>query len=295
MSNTTDLALAAMWYVCISDLNNSISHTLARCTRWFLPLLLLPLPTAPPYFLVLFLLTLALHARPWSVPSHYLAVRCSRVPSFYCIILLAALFLSSCYWQSFPLDANLSVPWADNITTFSEALNATMPPHLNTLHSIAPIVRVADRCWCDFASGLFEPYDVQKWERDSIQRAVAHIEKQWKQSLESDSDLSANATVTAEPTQHELQRTSTTPKVPSTRNKTFSSILRSFFNIRSNKSEPYPISTPIADTITLPETPTEPSAVAPSIPAEPLLAPGQFDMRPFGFELIFDFRWSRRS
>ncbi|KAH0838667.1 hypothetical protein J3R83DRAFT_6994 [Lanmaoa asiatica] len=44
-----------------------VTQSLVRCTRWFLPLLLLPLPTAPPYFLVLFLLTLALHARPWSV------------------------------------------------------------------------------------------------------------------------------------------------------------------------------------------------------------------------------------
>ncbi|KAF8557397.1 hypothetical protein OG21DRAFT_1482271 [Imleria badia] len=259
---------------------DSPSHSLVRCTRWFLPLLLLPLPTAPPYFLMLFLLTLALHARP----------------CFYCIILLAALFLSSCYWQSFPLDAHLSVPWADNITTFSEALSAAMPPHLDTLYSTPPIVRVADRCWCDFASGPFEPYDVQKWERDSIQKAVAHIERQWKQSLEPDSVPSANATIPAEPTHLELQRPSTTPNVSRIRNETLSSIFRSLFSIRSKKSEPHPLSTPTVDTTTPPpETPTEPSAVEPSIPAEPLLAPGQLDMRPFGFELIFDFRWSRRS
>ncbi|KAN0100984.1 hypothetical protein V8E55_000968 [Tylopilus felleus] len=249
------------------------------CTRWFLPLLLLPLPTAPPYFLVLFLLTLALHARP----------------CFYCIILLAALFLSSCYWQSFPLDSNLSVPWADNITTFSEALNATMPPHLSTFHFAPPIVRVADRCWCDFASGLFEPYDVQKWERDSVQRAVAHIEGQWKQSLEPDGDVSANATVAAEPSRLEHEPTSATPNVLSTRNETLSSILRSFFSIRSNKSEPES-SPPSTNTTAPPETPTKPPAVEHSItiPAEPSLVPGQLDMRPFGFELILDFRWSRR-
>ena len=38
-----------------------------RCTRWYLPLVLLPLPIAPPYFLVLFLLSTTLHARPWCV------------------------------------------------------------------------------------------------------------------------------------------------------------------------------------------------------------------------------------
>ena len=223
---------------------------------------------------------------------------CSRDLSFYCIILLAALFLSSCYWQSFPLDAHLSVPWADNITTFSEALNATMPPHLSILDSAPPIVRVADRCWCDFASGLFEPYDVQKWERDSIQRAVDQIERQWKQSLEPDHDNSENATATADPSHHELQRTATTPNVSNMRNETLSSLLRSFFSIRSNKSEPSTMSTPSNDTTPLPVAPvepSEPSAIEPSILLEPLLQPGQFDMRPFGFELIFDFRWSRRS
>ena len=246
---------------------------------------------------MLFLLTLALHARPWSVPYHYLGAIRSRNLSFYCIILLAALFLSSCYWQSFPLDAHLSFPWADNITTFSEALNATIPPHLNSLESTPPIVRVADRCWCDFASGLFEPYDVQRWERDSIQRAVAQIERQWKQSLEPESDTSTNATATADPSHLELepQPTSATSNVSRIRNVTLSSIFRSLFGGRSNKYKSSPMSTPPTDTTTPPQTPTKPSVIEPSIPAEPSLAPGQLDMRPFGFELIFDFRWSRRS
>jgi len=244
------------------------------CTRWFLPLLLLPLPTAPPYFLVLFLLTLALHARP----------------CFYCIILLAALFLSSCYWQSFPLDAHLSVPWSNNITTFSEALNATLPPHLNTLEFVSPVVHVADRCWCDLASGLFEPYDVHKWERDSIQEAVSQIEKHWKQSLKLDSDVNTNTTATAEPLHP--PESSPPPNISNIQNETFSSMLRSFFNRRLNKSEPSTIFiSPVVST-----TPTEkPLAVESLIIAEPLLTPGQLDMRPFGFEVIFDFRWSRKS
>ena len=169
-----------------------------------------------------------------------------------------------------------------------------MPLHLNTLESTPPIVRVADRCWCDFASGLFEPYDVQKWERDSIQRAVAQIEKKWTQSLEPDNDISANATTTTEPSPLEFQQTSVTPTVLGIRNETLFSIIRSLFSKRSNKTEPSPISTP-TDKTTPPAVPTESSPVEPSIPAELLLAPGQLDMRPFGFELIFDFRWSRKS
>ncbi|KAH0838668.1 hypothetical protein J3R83DRAFT_6995 [Lanmaoa asiatica] len=168
-----------------------------------------------------------------------------------------------------------------------------MPPHLSILDSTPPVVRVADRCWCDFGSGLFEPYDVQKWERDSIQRAVAQIEKRWKQSLESDSDTIANATATAEPSHFELQQTSTAPTTSSIRNETLSTIFRSLFSRRSNKPEPSPTSTPTD--ATTPETHTKPSTVEPSIPSFPLLAPGQLDMRRFGFDLIFDFRWSRRS
>ncbi|KAF9234959.1 hypothetical protein BU15DRAFT_89777 [Melanogaster broomeanus] len=186
------------------------------CTRWFLPLLLLPLPTAPPYFLVLFLITLALHARP----------------CFYCIILLAALFLSSCYWQSFPLDARLSVPWADNVTTFYEALNATIRPDLNLHEFTPPIIRVADRCWCDFASGFFERYDVQKWERDSVEEGPAE----------------------PSPT----SGSSTTASTPS-------------------------------------DIPTKTSTVYSPPPVEMSLSPGQLDMRPFGVDLILDFRWSGKA
>ncbi|KAG6371559.1 hypothetical protein JVT61DRAFT_9266 [Boletus reticuloceps] len=125
--------------------------------------------------------------------------------------------------------------------------------------------------------------------RTAVQRAVAHIERQWKQSLESDTDVSANATAEAEPSHLDPHPTSTTPNVATIRNETLSSIFRSIFNIRSNKSQPSQIvSPPSTDTTPPPETLTESSTIEPSLP------PGQFDMRPFGFELIFDFRWSRR-
>ena len=42
-----------------------------RCTRWFIPLLILPLPSSPPYFLILFLISMIIHARPWYVPHHH--------------------------------------------------------------------------------------------------------------------------------------------------------------------------------------------------------------------------------
>ncbi|THU90749.1 hypothetical protein K435DRAFT_830088 [Dendrothele bispora CBS 962.96] len=131
------------------------------CTRWFLPLLLLPLPTAPPYFLVLFLLSLVMHAKP----------------CFYCIILLGTLFLSSCYWQPFPLDTPLSKPWSENITTFAEALNATLSPSYSG--PIPSVIHLVDRCWCDVSTGsFFEPFNVTHWELSSVYKLKDRLERQ---------------------------------------------------------------------------------------------------------------------
>ncbi|KAF8349842.1 hypothetical protein F5887DRAFT_877677 [Amanita rubescens] len=134
------------------------------CTRWFLPLLLLPLPTAPPLFLLLFLFSLTLHAKP----------------CFYCIVLLSTLFLTSCYWQPFPLDTPLSVPWSSNITTFSHALNASISPSFSK--PIPNVIRAVDRCWCDFSNGFFEPFNVSHWEyvtvfrlKNELERPIHHV------------------------------------------------------------------------------------------------------------------------
>ncbi|KAH7883974.1 hypothetical protein F5I97DRAFT_1930186 [Phlebopus sp. FC_14] len=266
------------------------------CTRWFLPLLLLPLPTAPPYFLVLFLFTLALHGRP----------------CFYCVILLGALFLSSCYWQSFPLDAPLSVPWADDITTFYEALNATISPGLDLHEFRPPIIRVADRCWCDFASGVFEPYDVQRWERDSVERAVAEMERQWKARFERDAEVDVgaktNGTVvevdlgTPTPsTLDEQQDRGPVAQPDSGVGKETLSILRSLFSKRYPKDEPLPTSSSsvfgpsdACPSSPAPHVETEPSHV-PTLPVQSSLSPWQVDMRSLGFDVILDFRWSRRA
>ncbi|KAJ8703138.1 hypothetical protein PTI98_001788 [Pleurotus ostreatus] len=132
------------------------------CTRWFLPLLFLPIPTASPYFLVLFILSLTMHAKP----------------CFYCIILLTTLFISSCYWQPFTLDTPLAIPWSENITTFGAALNATLSKDLQNI-TLPSTIRVIDRCWCDFSTnGFFEPYNVTQWEWNSVDKLKTDLEKQ---------------------------------------------------------------------------------------------------------------------
>ncbi|KIO07431.1 hypothetical protein M404DRAFT_409811 [Pisolithus tinctorius Marx 270] len=250
------------------------------CTRWFLPLLLLPLPTAPPYFLVLFLFTLALHARP----------------CFYCIILLAALFLSSCYWQSFPLHAPLSAPWADNITTFREALNASVSQTLDMYEVAPPIIRVSDRCWCDFAFGVFEPYDVQKWERDSVERAVAEIENQLKTRLENRSDETKYASTLDSGEAGSMSHSQKSPEQRTVPLKESLFILRSLFGRgRSNDVTSMSTSNSPQTSQTTSEDPAERlPPVEASAPDNPLF-PGQLDLRPHGFDVILDFRWSRTA
>jgi len=92
------------------------------CTRWFLILFLLPYPRASPFFLALYLFSLILHSRP----------------CLYCVVLLTALFTSSCYW----------------------APTALPMPSFLTATSLNSSVKIPDqRCWCDINDGhIFDPF-----------------------------------------------------------------------------------------------------------------------------------------
>ncbi|KAG0696273.1 hypothetical protein DFH29DRAFT_951859 [Suillus ampliporus] len=245
------------------------------CTRWFLPLLLLPLPTAQPFFLVLFLFSLALHAKP----------------CFYCIVLLAALFLSSCYWQSFPLETRLSIPWSNNITTFYDALNATMPPDLNLHEYMPPIIRVNDRCWCDFTSGIFEPYNMQKWEKESVEKLAADMVKQMEErtgKVTGAEELPSTAEETPSPEETHSSANHTVHVIP-TQKSTLSTI-RSIFGKSEARASPSvtdmePVmATTMATFVSHPK----PSPTSLPSPRRPL----EYDLNPYGFDLILDFHWS---
>jgi len=135
------------------------------CTRWFLPLVILPIPTAQPFFLIIFMLSLILDARP----------------CFYCILLLSALFTSSCYWQPLPITASLTSP-IGNATTFAEALAANRTLEEVEGAALPPVIHLLDRCWCNLASpnGLFAPSELSLWERASIERARWRMRKEVK-------------------------------------------------------------------------------------------------------------------
>ncbi|KAI0666272.1 hypothetical protein C8Q78DRAFT_1198191 [Trametes maxima] len=129
------------------------------CTRWYLPLLLLPFPIASPFYLILWILTISLHARP----------------CFYCLALLTTMCISLCYWPPIPIDTPLARPWSENITTFADALRWKMPnlPH----EKIPSIMSMEEHCWCDVSGGVFSPVNLTMWEEASVNRAVERLEK----------------------------------------------------------------------------------------------------------------------
>ncbi|KAJ7837176.1 hypothetical protein B0H14DRAFT_3870513 [Mycena olivaceomarginata] len=240
------------------------------CTRWFLPLLLLPLPTAPPYFLVLFLLSLFIQAKP----------------CFYCIVVLITLFFSSCYWQPFPIDSPLSVPWADNITTFAEALNATLATPYDK--PLPPVMSTLDRCWCDFwGNGFFDPYNVSQWERASVLRLADEIERERKEEQQVASEVEAPES--SEPTEVEpMPRTAAPDPTPSAR------------SIRGVAAGMWSVVHPYIQTIRAVAESKIPlfkmDNVTASAPVESLPAlRWEYDLRTHGLGLIVDFGWTRSS
>ncbi|ESK88949.1 hypothetical protein Moror_13202 [Moniliophthora roreri MCA 2997] len=172
------------------------------CTRWFLPLFLLPLPTAPPFFLILLVVSLTVHAKP----------------CFYCIVLLGTLFISTCYWQPLPLETPLSRPWSDNITTFGDALNDSLISSGYWLSKYAQplpsVIHPVDRCWCDFAAGtFFEPFNTTNWEILSVKRVKEGLQRRVRSEEEKES-LEAEEVVQV--TKPDEQATETEKEMPRT-------------------------------------------------------------------------------
>ncbi|KAI9445581.1 hypothetical protein H4582DRAFT_1916401 [Lactarius indigo] len=233
------------------------------CTRWFIPLLILPLPSAPPFFLILFLISMIIHARP----------------CFYCIILLTALFLSSCYWQPVPLSSSVSSSWATN-ATFATVLASILTSPIAT--PLPAVIRLADRCWCDVSSSqLFEPFDIARWERASIE--------QLKEELERDAARIRQLFIKRKASQgywmsQSMIAYSRNPRGPTRQFK------------RQCPSEPSPPPT-VGPSSTL-ENPA--GSALPNGPpvvssVELPLFRRKYDLRPYGFSMVLDFGWTREE
>lgn len=199
---------------------------------------------------------------------------------------MTTLFVSSCYWLPFPTDSPLTVPWSDNITTFSEALNSTLMP--NYSYTLPTVIRAVDRCWCDFSMGsLWEPFNVSQWEYLTVQRVRRDLERQQK---DADAVLAANITQIPMSTKDNMSvpnQTLLSPSNSTVSTSTFWSWLMNF-----PRGSPH-ASTAETDPALLVEAQNTTSAPQTMRPSNLPFIRQEYDLRPYGIGLIFDLGWSR--
>jgi hypothetical protein len=211
-----------------------------------------------------------------SLPILVVFLTISLLSSFYCIILLTALFLSSCYWQPVPFTSTVSSAWATN-ATFATILNSLLSSPIAA--PLPAVIRLADRCWCDVSSShLFEPFDIARWELASVE--------QLKEELERDSARIQQLSSSADEAQPLNQPDDDDSSAQSP------SLESNLTSQTATPSEPSPAT-------------VEPSTT--EIPAGLLTGPPvvsnvdlpllrrKYDLRPYGFSMILDFGWSREE
>ncbi|KAL5495817.1 hypothetical protein ACEPAI_1281 [Sanghuangporus weigelae] len=278
-----------------------------RCTRWFLPPVILPLPTAPPYFLAVFLISMFLHARP----------------CFYCMMLLTAPFTSSCYWQAVPIDSPLSRP-VGSATTFREAILAnsslldtsalkSQDPssslsanlELKPLNGstkldglLPPAIQPLDRCWCNIfsRSGLFEPTDVSRWEMENVLVARNAIEIRAKNAAERNSECLSGGEESTEEVGTSEGPTSVDGNVEDADGGSSFSLR----GLRELLSEP--TLTPFEEPDVHESHHTDPEAspitdfsISPTPTRRLKLLRPYYDLRPYGIDITLDFHWDRNA
>ncbi|KAG9083708.1 hypothetical protein FS749_005820 [Ceratobasidium sp. UAMH 11750] len=267
------------------------------CTRWYLPLLLLPFPTAPPFFLLVLLFSLTLHARP----------------CLYCIVLLVALFTSSCYWAPTPLD----IPSHVLENALPRLLYGPATPLQALLNSNATITNSSShvtysarlerpkRCWCA-PHNLFEPFNITRWEARSSMSVIARRDF-WgwlvDEPIEFPPRPKANETVvqailnTTEPrtvedvpTHAETQTTTSWQSRWATLQERVASYGRPRPPTPASKPEVVETAPPPSPTRTLDASTPTPTPETPT-PLPRLRQ--QYDLRPYGGGIILDFGWGR--
>ena len=88
----------------------------------------------------------------------------------HCIIVLATLFVTSCYWSAVPANT-ISSDILDrlNITLTNSTEPQFIPSNAPKVLKWDEPIQLLSRCWCDFTrSPFFDNLDVRAWETDSV-------------------------------------------------------------------------------------------------------------------------------
>jgi hypothetical protein len=219
------------------------------------------------------------------------------VLSFYCIVLLTTLFVSSCYWQPFPLDSPLTTPWSENITTFADALKASLPADYDPSPALPSVMRAVDRCWCDFTGSFFEPFNVSHWEYLSVLKVSQDLERKRK------------AVAPPETLSTDKQETSSAAYISrkDTQDSTISETLWNFLFFPFSLQTPNKVdSSSFSQDVLLPKvsnpdraapsgTGTSPPTATPGTSSSPtsnkLTLAREYDLQPYGLGLVVDLGW----
>ncbi|KAI0771023.1 hypothetical protein BD413DRAFT_72839 [Trametes elegans] len=268
------------------------------CTRWYLPLLLLPFPIAPPFYLVLWIFSISMHARPWSVHIVSTMDRQSDLacPSFYCMALLSTMYISLCYWPPVSIDTPLVRPWSPNITTFADALRYKLPDL--PPEKVPDMMPIEEHCWCDTTNGAFAPVNLTRWEEASVNRLVESLQRdiaaeqelaRRRRCEEQESEAKANGTSCAD--EHPVL-----PPRKGRRRKFPLLNLLDLFGLSPISPSTLPAYDPDepatppaqeAHTGGQPEPTTPPRAGSAKLP----WFRREYDLRKFGFAMVLDFGW----
>lgn len=234
-----------------------------------------------------------------------------EIYSFYCVILLTALFSSTCYWQPISTNTLLTQP-IGNATTFAEAISAnlSMYDEESRLKYAPAMIQLLDRCWCDFGLGLssfgndggvmrgdlFSPRDVTQWENASIQLAREDYVKKLKgnQAVEESSDASEEEDAVEDEDEDDQIDTDEFGTVNGTRASAESPSLWRLWDsvFQSTPSSLNHSSTERAPSET--QNDTTGSSV-PDAPSNQSWFRREYDLRKHGLDIVIDFGWSRGS
>ena len=240
----------------------------------------------------------------------------SRSPatiSFYCMLLLTAMFVSTCYWPPLPIDTPLVRPWAENVTTFADGLRVLMPNV--PVEKIPTTIPIADRCWCDLSGGFFNPINTTKWEelsvarlRSSIEREMA-LERRERERKDCEESAVEGEEPSCEPVEDEPLPSLSSLAV--TEKRTILELLwiltrYVFFKSRTNTTTPVADAPTPAEDDYLPEPilvldeetqewvmrdPPPPVVIVKERKGILPLLPPEYDLRKFGFGMVLDLGW----
>ena len=227
------------------------------------------------------------------------------------MVLLTAMFMSTCYWPPVPIETPLAHPWSENVTTFADALHLMMPNLPE--EKIPSSIPIADRCWCDLSNGFFSPFNTTKWEELSVVRLKDSLEKDMaaekdesekRRCEENDAEDGTESAACAEGLRDQPSNSTTAAATP---DKGLEGRLTFWDLFRASKriSTPLPLngSSTDGDSASPSTVASSPNATSAAV-ADASQSTGrtrsqaskawlrrEYDLREFGFAMVVDFGW----